>query len=84
MAQLDPIIFREIPVIERVIQDETWYEAQRRGCFVSPEDPVVQDNVCAIILRIGWELCERFRVQLEADPGPVMRPSHHPGRDWAA
>ena len=51
MAQLDPILIREIPVIRKVIEDETWYEAQRRGCPVSPDDPVVQENVCQIILR---------------------------------
>lgn len=84
MAQLDPIIFCEIPVIERVIQDETWYEGQRRGCYVSPDDPVVQENVCAIILRIGWELREKFRAQLAADPGPAMLPPRGSGFDQAA
>jgi hypothetical protein len=74
MAQLDPVIFREIPVIEKIIRDETWYESERRGCAVQPDDPVVCENVCEIILRIGRELHEGILAQIAAHPGPVMIP----------
>jgi len=55
---IDPIVSLELPVIAKIIQDEIWLEGERRGCAVSPDDPVVRENVCAVILRIGRELRE--------------------------
>ncbi len=52
----DPIILREISMIHKIINDETWLEGERRGCCVSPHDPVVRDSVCAVVLRIGQQL----------------------------
>ena len=66
MARLDPVVFRELPVIQKVIDDETWYEGERRGCYVSSDDPVVRENVCLVILRIGRELREKFSAQVNA------------------
>ena len=48
----DPIITRELPVIEQIIRDETWLEGERRGDYVSPEDPIVRENVCRIVVEI--------------------------------
>ena len=56
MENLDPVAFRELPVIQKIIEDETWYEGERRGCWVSPSDPVVRENVCQVVLRIGGDL----------------------------
>ena len=84
MAQLDPVIFRQIPVIKKVIADEAWYEGERRGCYVPPDDPVVRERVCAVILRIGREMREGIMAQLTARPGPIMLPSHGPRHDEAA
>ena len=56
MASLDPVVARELPVIQKVINDETWLEGERRGCPVSPDDPAVRESVCAVILRIGQQL----------------------------
>jgi hypothetical protein len=56
MKITDPIVFRELPVIQKIIQDETWLEGERRGCFVRSDDRVVRDKVCEIILRIGQQL----------------------------
>jgi hypothetical protein len=75
MAQLDPVILRELPVIRKVIQDETWYEGERRGCPVPPEDPVVRENVCQVILRIGCELRASLAAKLAENPGPAMLPA---------
>lgn len=58
MSSRDPILFRELPVIQKIIDDETWLEGERRGCPVRPDDPVVRENVCAVVLRIGRELRE--------------------------
>ncbi len=58
MNPSDPVIFRELSLIHKIIADETWLEGERRGCEVSPRDPVVRENVCQVILRIGHELRE--------------------------
>ncbi len=49
-------LFRELQVIQKIIDDETWLEGERRGCYVSPDDPVVREKVCAIVLRVGQAL----------------------------
>ena len=79
MSPFDPILFRELPVIQKVIEDETWYEGERRGCYVAPEDPVVRENVCLVVLRIGREMRERFSVQLNQSAGEIVN-----GGDQAA
>jgi len=58
MAPLDPIVFLQLPVIDQIIRDETWLEGERRHGAVSPDDPVVRENVCLVILRIGQQLRE--------------------------
>ncbi len=72
MARLDPIVFRELPVIQKIIADEMWYEGERRGCPVSADDPVVRENVCAVVLRIGAELRAKLAAQLAVDPPPAI------------
>ena len=69
VTQPDPVLFRQIPVIKKVIQDEVWLEGERRGCEVSPEDPVVREHVCEVILRIGRELRESILAELAAGHG---------------
>lgn len=54
----DPVLFRQLPIVQKVIADETWLEGERRGCPVSPQDAVVRENVCRVILRIGREMRE--------------------------
>ncbi len=54
----DPFITRELQAIEQIVRDETWLEGERRRNFVSPDDPVVRENVCRVILRIGAQLRE--------------------------
>lgn len=60
MKSLDRITFLELSIIEKIIADETWLEGERRHCEVSPRDPVVQENVCQVILRIGQEMRDRL------------------------
>lgn len=52
----DPVVRRQLPIIAGIIRDETWLEAERRGCPVRPDDPVVRQNVSEVILRIGADL----------------------------
>jgi hypothetical protein len=70
MVAIDPIVFRELPVIQKIIADETWLEGERRGCYVAPDDPVVRENVCRVILRIGAELRATLQAQPASPAGP--------------
>jgi hypothetical protein len=63
MIALDPVIFRELPVIRQIILNETRLEAERRGCCVEADDRVVRENVCRVVLRIG----ERLRQATERE-----------------
>ncbi len=58
MTQPDPVIYSELRVIKQIISDETWLEGERRGCRVSPNDPVVRENTCKVVLRIGQQMRE--------------------------
>ena len=56
MTTPDPVVLRQLPVINKIIQDEVWLEAERRGRPVAASDPVVRDRVCAVVLRVGQQL----------------------------
>ncbi len=75
MAQLNSIIFRELPMIHQIIHDETWLEAERRGCSVFSDDRVVRENVCVVVLRIGAQMRESSERALAAAPQMVRCPS---------
>ena len=47
------LIKAEIPLVEKIINDETWYEGERRNCSVSREDKEVQLNAAKVVLREG-------------------------------
>jgi hypothetical protein len=68
----DPIVSLEIPLIQKIIQDETWLEGERRGCSVVSADPVVQEHVCEVILRVGQELRMSLMRQAESISGPAI------------
>jgi len=65
MSTPDPIVVRQLPVIHKIIADETWLEGERRGQPVSPNDPVVRENVCSVVLRIGQQLRDSLRQQMD-------------------
>lgn len=52
----DPTVLLEMPVIRKIVEDETWLEGERRGCHVPPTDRVVRDRVCEVVLSIGQQL----------------------------
>lgn len=58
MNSHDPVVARQLPVIQKIIHDETWLEGERRGCPVEPTDPVVREKVCSVVLRVGAQLRE--------------------------
>jgi hypothetical protein len=73
----DTFLFRELQVIQKIIDDETWLEGERRGCWVSPDDPVVRERVCTVVLRIGQSLRESVtRAMLPSQPAPNPAPAH--------
>ena len=74
MNKFDPVLLREIPVIHKIIRDETWLEGERRGCRVPMHDAKVRENVCQVILRIGQELRESIEAQLSS-PATTMEPA---------
>jgi len=80
MTVLDPVIFRELPMIHKIIADETWLEAERRGCPVAPDDPVVRENVCLVILRVGEvmrrSIMESYESALAAGQVPLPVDDH--------
>ena len=65
----DPVIHRQLPIIAKIIQDETWLEGERRGSPVSDQDPAVRENVCRVILRVGHELRQTATTEATAPPG---------------
>ena len=64
MNPSDPILVRQIPVIQQIIRDETWLEGERRGCHVPADDTVVKENVCRVVLRVGQQLRDSIEEQL--------------------
>lgn len=54
----DPVLFRQVQTVQKIIADETWLEGERRGCPVSPDDCVVRDRVCQVVLRVGQQMRE--------------------------
>jgi hypothetical protein len=86
MLPVDPVLHRQIPVIQKIIQDETWLEGERRGCRVTADDRVVRENVCRVILRVGHEIRESVTRQLPpSEVPPVSITNAHPrveAPDW--
>jgi len=77
MPLLDPVMFRQLPLIQQIIADETWLEGERRGCWVASDAPVVRENVCAVILRVGAAMREALSARV-ADAPRQIPPDHHP------
>lgn len=67
MNSNNPFLFRQLLVVQRIIDDEMWLEGERRGCPVSPDDTVVRENVCRVVLRIGRQMRESTLAALQGD-----------------
>ena len=65
MTPPDPFLVREISLIQRIINDETWLEGERRGCRVEHHDVVVRENVCGVVLRVGQQLRDSIEAELK-------------------
>ena len=69
MSSPDPVVSRELPVVRRIIEDETWLEGERRRQPVNPNDPVVRERVCQVVLRIGQQLRESLSCDSQRTAG---------------
>ena len=69
MITNDPALFQQLPIIRKIIADETWLEGERRGCAVSPTDAAVRERVCQVILRIGQQLRDAVQQGTSASAG---------------
>lgn len=69
MSGTDPVMLKQLPRIAQVVRDETWYEGERRGCAVPPNDPVVREKVCQVVLRIGAQWRAEFAAEQAAGLG---------------
>ena len=81
----DPVLYRQIPVIQKIIQDETWLEGERRGCHVASTDCVVRENVCRVILQVGQQIRESVSKDLPPNIAERMQPQllvPPDGMDW--
>ncbi len=59
MSSESEFIHRELPDIAKIVSDECWLEAQRRGCPVDPHDQVIRERVADIILQGTGEYLRR-------------------------
>lgn len=75
MLPADTVLHHEIPVIRKIIADETWLEGERRGCAVSPDDRAVRDKVCTIVLEIGQELRDSITRSMPAGSQLILPPA---------
>ena len=61
--EYNSVLYRQLPIISKIIQDEMWLEGERRGCPVNRDDPRVLENVCSVILRAGQQIREQVSTQ---------------------
>jgi hypothetical protein len=67
MNQPDPVLRRQLPLIAKIVSDETWLEGERRGRPVAPEDTAVRENVCLVVLRMGHEMRQQVLREMAAE-----------------
>lgn len=67
MNQPDPVLRRQLPLIAKIVADETWLEGERRGRCVAPTDTVVREKVCQVVLRMGHEMRQQVLREMAAE-----------------
>jgi len=58
------VMIRQLPEVEKIVNNETWYEGERRGHFVPSDDPVVQEKVVEVLLKIGGRMRKKALEQI--------------------
>ena len=59
------IISAEIPIVNKIIDDECWYEGERRNMYVPRDDKIVQEHVIDIIIHTGHTIREEAIINLK-------------------
>ena len=67
MNQPDPVLTRQLPLIAKIVADETWLEGERRGRQVEPTDCAVREKVCLVVLRMGHEMRQQVMREIAAE-----------------
>lgn len=84
----DPVVVRQLPLIAKIIADETWLEGERRRRPVDPDDGIVRENVCLVVLRMGAEMRRQALREIADERMTRVRISEEPevnnSRDCAA
>ncbi len=63
---LDTLIIKEeAAIVEKMVDDETWYEGERRGCFIPKDDPTVMDKVFNILHDNGLKIYNEVKEKLK-------------------
>ena len=58
------LIEAQIQMVEKIIDDEVWYEGERRQCQVDRNDLTVKRRVNQVIMECGHEMRERAKRML--------------------
>ena len=61
------IIRAEIPIVEQMFRDETWYEGERRHQSVDQQDPTIVAKVLEICLRDGKKMHDEVEEKMTQD-----------------
>lgn len=67
MNSPDPVLHRQLPLIAKIVADETWLEGERRGRPVEPSDQNVREKVCEVVLRMGHEMRQQVLREMAAE-----------------
>jgi hypothetical protein len=70
----EEVIKAEIPIIEKIVRDETWYEGERQGHSVNAEDPTVSKKVAEILNKYGNKIYDEALEHVKEEH------KHHPGK----
>jgi len=61
---VEEFIQAQIPVVQKIIQDEIGVETRRRGMPVSPNDPAVRQRICQVISENETKLISEIKQKL--------------------
>jgi len=63
----DPVLRRQLPLIAKIVADETWLEGERRGRAVEATDCAVREKVCLVVLRMGHDMRQQVLREMAAE-----------------
>lgn len=67
VSEID-VIRKEVEVVRKMIDDETWYEGERRHMMVDRNDPTVMGKVCDLLMDMGSRIYKEVEETLKPKP----------------